>query len=136
MAGDTALVFMTGAYEQVWGNGCTRYLLTLTWLNLRVLAEKYVPTGSSSRGGNVTVYLFNINQPSLPTPFYSVMVSFSVSMALSTVFHSINSPDNSPFSHSVLPVFYLCLIGPFSCISLYGSLLQPCYNPMWLTGLN
>ena len=28
-------------------------------------------------------------------------------MALSTVFHSINSPDNSPFSHSVLPVLFL-----------------------------
>ena len=26
-------------------------------------------------------------------------------MALSTVFHSINSPDNSPLLHSVLPVF-------------------------------
>ena len=25
-------------------------------------------------------------------------------MALSTVFHSINSPENSPLSHSVLPV--------------------------------
>ena len=27
-------------------------------------------------------------------------------MALSTVFHSINSPDNSPLSHSVLPVSF------------------------------
>ena len=35
--------------------------------------------------------------------FYSVLVSVSVFMALSTVFHSINSPDNSPLSHSVLP---------------------------------
>ena len=26
-------------YEQVWGNGCTRYLLTQLWMNLRVLAE-------------------------------------------------------------------------------------------------
>ena len=45
-----------------------------------------------------------INQPSLPTPFYSVLLSVSVFMALSTVFHSINSPDNSPLSFSVLPV--------------------------------
>ena len=29
--------------------------------------------------------------------FYSILVSISVLMALSTVFHSINSPDNSPF---------------------------------------
>ena len=53
--------------------------------------------GSSSRGGDVVVYVKDINQPSLPTPFYSVLVSVSVFMALSTVFHCINSPDNSPF---------------------------------------
>ena len=35
----------------------------------------------------------------------------SVSMTLSTVFHSINSPDNLPLSHSVLPVLILpCLV--------------------------
>ena len=37
-----------------------------------------VPTGSPSRGGDVAVYVFDINQPSLPTPFYSVLVSISV----------------------------------------------------------
>ena len=37
-----------------------------------------VSEGSPSRGGDVTVYVFNINQPSLPTPFSSVLVSFSV----------------------------------------------------------
>ena len=51
------------------------------------------------------VHVFNINQSSLPTPFYSVLVSVSVFVALSTVFHSINSPDNCPLSHSVLLVF-------------------------------
>ena len=82
-----------------------------------------VPTGSPSRGGDVAVFVFDINQPSLPTPFYSVLVSvilFSfilfylihlfilvVFMALSAVLHSINSPDNSPLSHSVLPVLFL-----------------------------
>ena len=40
----------------------------------------------------------DIKQPSLPTPFYSVLMSIVVFMALSTVFHSINSPDNSYFS--------------------------------------
>ena len=48
--------------------------------------------GSPSRGGDVAVY---------------VLVSLSVFMALSTVFHLINSPDNSPLSHSVLPVLIL-----------------------------
>ena len=66
----------------------------------------------------VTVYVFDINQPSLPTPFYSVLVSVSVFMALSTVFHSINSPDNSPLSHSVLPVLFL----PCWSFQLYVSL--------------
>ena len=32
------------------------------------------------------------NQASLPTPFYSFLVSISVFMSLSTVFHSISSP--------------------------------------------
>ena len=52
-----------------------------------------------SRGEDVAIYVFNINQLSLPTPFSSVLVSVSVFMALSAVFHSKNSPDNSPFSH-------------------------------------
>ena len=73
------------------------------------------PAGSPSRGGDVAVYVFDINQPSLPIPFYSVLVSISVFMALSTVFHSINSPDNSPLSHSVLPVLFLpyCSFQPY-----------------------
>ena len=66
--------------------------------------------------------------------FYPLLVSVSVLIALSAVFHYINSPDNSPFSHSVLLIL-LCLTGPFNCISLYESLPQPWYNPLWLTGL-
>ena len=34
-----------------------------------------VSTGSPSRGGDVAVYVFDINQPGLPTPFSSVLVS-------------------------------------------------------------
>ena len=66
-----------------------------------------VPTGSPSRGGDVAVYAFDVNQPSLPAPFYSALVSVSVVMALSTVFYSINSPDNSPLSHCFLLVLFL-----------------------------
>ena len=58
-------------------------------------------------------FMSDVNQPSLSTPFYSVLVPISVFISLSTVFHSINSPDNSPFSHSVL-----CNIGSFNYISL------------------
>ena len=77
-----------------------------------------VPAGSPSRGGDVAINVFDINQPSLPTPFHSVLVSISVFMALSTVFHSINSPDNSPLSRSVLPVSFL----PNWSFQLYISL--------------
>ena len=66
-----------------------------------------VPTGFPSRGGDVAVEVFDINKPSLPTSFYSVLVSISFFMALSTVFHSTNSPNNSRLSHSVLPVLFL-----------------------------
>ena len=84
-----------------------------------------VPASSPSRGGDVAVYVFDTNQPSLPTPFYSVLMSVSVFMALSTVFHSIKSPDNSPLSHSVLPVLFLPYWSFQLYISLYESLLQP-----------
>ena len=57
------------------------------------------PPGSPSRGGDVAAYVKDINQPSLPTPFYSVFLSVSVFKTLSTLFHSINSHDNSPLSH-------------------------------------
>ena len=63
-------------------------------------------------------FMPDINQPSLPTPFYSVLVSISVLMALSTLFLSINSPDNSPFSHSVLPI----LPQSYWSVQLYFSL--------------
>ena len=53
------------------------------------------------------VYVKDTNQPSLPTPVRSVLMSVSVFKALSTVSHSINSPENSPFSRSVLPVLSL-----------------------------
>ena len=55
-------------------------------------------------------FMSDINQSSLPTS-YSVLVTISDFMALSTVFYSINSLDNSPHSHTVLPVLlYLSTI--------------------------
>ena len=65
-----------------------------------------VPSGSPSCGGDVTVYVWH-----KPThPAHSFLFCSSVYfclMALSTVFHSINSPENSPFSNFVLPVLPL-----------------------------
>ena len=64
------------------------------WVRARCLR---VPPGSPSRGGEVVVNVKDINQPSSPIPFYSVLVSISVSMALSTVLPSINYPATLRF---------------------------------------
>ena len=75
---------------------------------------KTIPSPAGPHGLTV----FDINQPSLPTPFYPVLVSVSVFMVLSTVFHSINSPHNSLLSYCVLPVSFL----PYRSLQLYISL--------------
>ena len=72
---------------------------------------------SPSRGGYVAINVFDINEPSLPTPSKYVAVSVSVFMALSTVFYSINSP-NSLLSHPVLPLLFLPYRSFQPCISL------------------
>ena len=84
-----------------------------------------VPAASPSRGGDVVVYVRDTNQLSLLTPFHSVLVFISVLKALLTVFLSMNSPDNSPLSHSVLSVSILPYWSFKLCISLYESLRQP-----------
>ena len=105
------------------------------WGSTNVLSF-LVPTGLPSRGRDVTIYVFNTNQPSLLTLFvYSVLVSFSVFVALSTVFHSINSPDTSPLSHSVLPTLFLPYWSFQQYISVSESLLRPWCSPLWLTRL-
>ena len=67
-----------------------------------------VPVRSPILGGGLTVYGFDINQPSLPPPFYTVLLSISIFMVLSNIiFHFIYSPNNSLLSYSVLPVLFL-----------------------------
>ena len=59
----------------------------------------------------------------------------------STGFHSFNdktttTTTNLPTTLHFLTLFswsYICLTGPFNYISLYGSLPQSWYNPLWLT---
>ena len=70
-----------------------RNLLNLELNNCSLFFGRYIQ--NYLRGEDVTVYVYDINQPSLSTHFYSVLVSISVFVALSTVFHSVNSPDNS-----------------------------------------
>ena len=79
------------------------------FLSLDFFLSFSVSAGSPSSGRDVA-------QPSLPTPlktlffFNPVLVSVSVFMAHSTVFHSTNPPDNSPLSRSVLLVLYTVLL--------------------------
>ena len=76
---------------------------------------KIISAGSPSCGGDVAVYVLDINQQSLPTSFSSVVMFISVFKALSTTFHSIISPNNAPPSCSVLPVLFL----PYWSFQLY-----------------
>ena len=85
----------------------------------------WVTAGWPSHGGDVTVYALDINQPSFHTLFLLLLCLF-LFIDLSTVFHCINSLDNSLLSQSVLVLF--CLIGPFDYTSLFESLPQPCYK--------
>ena len=83
------------------------------------MTNSTVPMDSPSHGGHLMVYVYDTNQLSLTTPFSSVLVFVSVFMVLSTVFHSVISPNNSPLSHSVL----LALSQPDWSFELYVSLL-------------
>ena len=44
-------------------------MFIIVCFDLVMIVVERVPTGSPSRGGGVAVYVFDINQPSLPTPF-------------------------------------------------------------------
>ena len=87
---------------------CYSCRLTFTWLGCHGLCPRHKPTELAH------------------SPFSSVLVSVSVFMALSTVFHSINSPDNSPHFHSVLLVLFL----PYCSFQLY---ISSCKSPSALT---
>ena len=52
--------------------------------------------------GMLRFMFFDINQTSLPTPFYSAL-----GVCFCLYGPSINSPDNSPLFHAVLPVLFL-----------------------------
>ena len=49
-------------------------------LHNEMVSHVIVPAGSPFRGGDVVVNVKDINQSSLSTPFYSALVSISVSM--------------------------------------------------------
>ena len=59
-------------------HGSQKALLHKSDLQRGTASFEGVPAGSPSRGGDVAVYVFDINQPSLTTPVYSVLESVSV----------------------------------------------------------
>ena len=85
----------------------------------RTVYQVWLITELATTSGQ-SIHLSNITR--VPTPFYSLLVSISVLMALSTVFHSMNSPDNSPlYRWSVLPVLFLPHWSFPLCVSLWKS---------------
>ena len=101
---------------------CDRVVLPNLWCMPGLIV---FPQSTSPRAHLLVVgmllFMSDINQPSLPTPFFFKFCSWSISvfMALSTVSHCINSPDNSSFSQSVLPILSL----PYWSFQFY--ILQP-----------
>ena len=67
---------------------------------------------------------FDINQPSLSIPIYSVLVSIYVFMAISAVLDSITSHDNSPLPQSVFPVLFLSALLVLSTIYLITIIIM------------
>ena len=84
-----------------------------------------VRAGSPSRGGDVVVYVFDINHLSLLTPFDFVLLSISPFMALSSVFHSVK------FSRQ-LSAFSLCssdLISTLFILSTIYLFMKVSFSP-------
>ena len=92
--------------------GLWHYHLRLPLLTLK---DFCVPAGSPFRGLGCYGLCFRHKPTELAGSFFllffkSVLVSVFVFMALSTVFHSVNSSHNSPLSVSVLLVSFLPLL--------------------------
>ena len=93
-----------------------RFLLTFTWWGCYGLSFWHKPTELARSFLFCSCVCFCLHGPS-------------------TVFHSINSPDSTPLSHSAFPVLFLPRWSFQLYMSLYESLPQSWYNPLWLTGL-
>ena len=82
---------------------------------LNILSPMRIRAGSPSRGGDVADYVFDINQPSLPTSFRSVLVSICVFMAL------LNCISLPQFSQQ-LSSFSLCSSGLISALLVLSAI--------------
>ena len=75
---------------------------------LQISASNWVRAGSPPRSGDIVVYVFDINHPSLSIPFYSVLE------ALSTVFDS--------YIFRQLSAFLLCSSGIISALLVLSTI--------------
>ena len=76
-------------------------------------------------GGDVAVDVFDVNQPSLPTPF---LFCSCVCFCRYGPFNCISFYEFSQQLSRFLTLFfrsYFCLIGPFNYLSPYENLPQP-----------
>ena len=81
-----------------------------------------IPVDSPSHGGDAVVYVFDINQPSLPT---LLLILFLCLFLFLWPFQLYFIPYILPTTLPFLTLFfrsYFCLIGPFIYISLSLSL--------------
>ena len=84
-----------------------------------------IPVDSPSHGGDAVVYVFDINQPSLPTLLLILFLRLLLSLL---PFQLYFIPYILPTILCFLTLFFrshFSFIGPIKYISLYESLLQP-----------
>ena len=93
----------------------------ITIIIIIIMRSKFINSTTDAVEGRIVLgmsrFMSDIKQPSLPT-LIILFLCLCVLRALSTLFHSIISPENSPLSHSVLPVLFLTYWS-FSTIYLF-----------------
>ena len=108
---------------------CQRFLVAT--LKAKVFVK--VPSGSPSRGGDVTFFVGHKSTKLAHSFLFGSFVCFFLYGPFNCIsFHKFS--PKTPLSHFLLHIFF-CLIGPFNYISFYESLPQPWYNPLWLSRL-
>ena len=85
------------------------YVIEAVVPGLRHASTPLVPAGSPSHGGDVAVYVFDISQPNVPTPFFFFFLSCSC--------------------------VYFCLYGPFNRISVHETSRHLCAFSHCFSGL-
>ena len=90
------------------------YWLLSIQMDILIFFGVFVPTGSPSHGGDVAIYVFDIKQPSLPTPFYSVLVSCFC------LYGPFNRTSFHEFSRQLF-TFLLCFSGPTSTLLVLST---------------